>query len=130
MNSALAHVIGHSGQYSWFSAHLTAAHLFVLADGGGTAELLLLHVCEQVPERGVPWDAGRDHHQPAPENQRPERQAASLSSKMTALDDDNALNPPVAWQPWVELQTFRPSAFVASLSETAWFVFYLFCLCF
>lgn len=55
----------------------------VCADGRRVAQLLLLHLCEQVPERGVPRDAGRDHQQSVTKIQGWERQTSPLPSEMT-----------------------------------------------
>lgn len=51
-------------------------------DGRRTAQLLLLHLREQVPERGVPRDARRDHQQPVTKIQGRERQASALPPEM------------------------------------------------
>lgn len=52
-------------------------------DGRWTAQLLLLHFCEQVPECRVPRNVGRDHQQPVTKIQGRERQASPLPSEMT-----------------------------------------------
>lgn len=56
------------------------------ADGRGTAQLLLLHLCEQVPECRVPRDAGGDHQQPVTKIQGWERQTSALPPEMTVRD--------------------------------------------
>lgn len=55
----------------------------VSADGRRAAQLLLLHFCEQVAERGVPGNVGRDHQQPVTKIQGGERQASPLPPEMT-----------------------------------------------
>lgn len=67
----------------------------VSADGRWTAQLLLLHFCEQVPERGVPGNVGRDHQQPVTKIQGGERQASPLPPEMTVPHNrHNALKSP------------------------------------
>lgn len=53
------------------------------ADGGRLAQLLLLHLREQIPKCGVSRDAGRNHQQPVTKIQSRERQASALPPEVT-----------------------------------------------